>query len=357
MKKSLIALAALAATSASFAQSSVTLSGTVDVGVEKRWSGDAYRLTPNTNGTSNWTLSGKEDLGGGLNAVFQVSTSFNADNGTTGNTESTNTGAVLGNNGMFVGLTGGFGTLRAGRPVHILWGNTQTAIGTKGVSGHSAAAVLDSISNVGTLGPRGTQFTAPGGTTPTAAGYGVYAPNAIQYLSPSFGGLQVQLEFAPAENAGSQNNDGVGIAVRFDSGPLSLSAVNYKAASNQTLTAENKAVTQLAGAYDFGLAKVLFTYRDQSGAASNDDTAYALGVTAPVGPGLAYFSYNVAEQGATADGKTILFGYKYNLSKRTQAYVNVANRNKTWANAAVVAGGGKANKSSTGFGLGLQHNF
>ena len=57
------------------------------------------------------------------------------------------------------------------------------------------------------------------------------------------------------------------------------------------------------------------------------------------------------------DGNTFIAGYKYNFSKRTQAFVNVANRNKVWQNAAVVAAGGKANKSSTGFGAGLQHNF
>ena len=128
MKKTLIALAAVAATSASFAQSTVTLSGTVDVGIEKRFSGDATRMTPNRNGTSNWTLSGAEDLGGGLKAVFQVSTSFNSDTGTVSSTDG------LGNNGMFVGLTGGFGTLRAGRPVNTLYGNAMFANGTKGVS-------------------------------------------------------------------------------------------------------------------------------------------------------------------------------------------------------------------------------
>jgi len=78
MKKTLIALAAVAATTGAFAQSSVTLSGVIDVGVEKRFSGDATRVTPNRNGTSNWTLSGTEDLGGGLKAVFQISTAFNS---------------------------------------------------------------------------------------------------------------------------------------------------------------------------------------------------------------------------------------------------------------------------------------
>jgi predicted porin len=136
MKKTLIALAAVAATSASFAQSTVTLSGVVDVGIEKRFSGDATRMTANRNGTSNWTLSGAEDLGGGLKAVFQVSTSFNTDTGTVSSVDG------LGNNGLFVGLTGGFGTLRAGRPVNTLYGNAMFANGTKGVSVHDSNSVV-----------------------------------------------------------------------------------------------------------------------------------------------------------------------------------------------------------------------
>ena len=140
MKKTLIALAAVAVTGAAFAQSTVTLSGTVDVGLEKRWSGDATKLTSSRNGTSNWTLSGAEDLGGGLKAVFQISTSFNADDGTFTPAD-TAAGRTLGNNGLFVGLTGGFGTLRAGRPVNTLYGNALLANGTKGVSSHDATSI------------------------------------------------------------------------------------------------------------------------------------------------------------------------------------------------------------------------
>jgi predicted porin len=81
-----------------------------------------------------------------------------------------------------------------------------------------------------------------------------------------------------------------------------------------------------------------------------------LGVTAPVGPGSIYASYNVNEQVGT-DGRTFIAGYKYNLSKRTQMYVNIANRNKAWLGAAVTAEGGKGGSSTTGYGFGLQHTF
>jgi predicted porin len=334
MKKTLIALAAVAVTGAAFAQSTVTLSGTVDVGLEKRWSGDATKLTSSRNGTSNWTLSGAEDLGGGLKAVFAISTSFNADTGTVSSTDG------LGNNGMFVGVTGGFGTLRAGRPVNTLYGNAMLANGTKGVSQHDANTVL---------GGNATASAKVAGASSS-----VYVPNAVQYHTPRFGGIQGQFEYAPKESSAAGGNDGMGVGIRYDGGPISASFVNYKGA--KVGGPKQKAVNQLALAYDFGVAKAFFTYRDQGGLASNEDTSYALGVTAPVGPGSLYASYNVNEQ-VGSDGRTVIAGYKYSLSKRTTAYVNIANRNAAWANAAVVANGGKANSSSTGFGAGLQHNF
>ncbi|MDO9505692.1 MAG: porin [Hydrogenophaga sp.] len=334
MKKTLIALAAVAATSASFAQSTVTLSGTVDVGIEKRFSGDALRMTANRNGTSNWTLSGAEDLGGGLKAVFQISTSFNSDDGTISSANG------LGNNGMFVGLTGGFGTLRAGRPVNTLYGNAMFANGTKGVSLHDSNSVVS------------------GNATATAktsgASSSVYVPNAVQYHTPRFGGVQVQLEYAPSESSAAGNKAGTGIAVRYDGGPLSVSFTNYTGA--KASTSALKSVNQIAAAYDFSVAKLFFTYRDQGGLASDQDTSYALGVTAPVGPGSLYAAYNVNEQ-TGSDGRTIIGGYKYNLSKRTQAYVNIARRNAAWSPGVATGGNTVPTGSSTGYGFGLQHNF
>ena len=326
MKKTLIALAAVAATSASFAQSSVTLSGLVDVGFEKRFSGDANKVTGNRNATSNWTISGTEDLGGGLKAVFKASTSFNPDDGTLGALSTGTTGSAFGNNDMFVGLTGNFGTLRAGRPVNTLYGNAFFANGTKGVSGYDTNTILASLV--------------------ANAGSSVFVNNAVQYHSPRFAGFQVQVEYAPSELANA--DDGFGLGIRYDNGPLSASLVSYEGAGTATLL-KPKSVTQLGAAYDFSVAKVFFTYRDDSNKASTADTGYALGVTAPVGPGSIYASYNVIENGAS-DKRSVIAGYKYNLSKRTQAYFQLAN-----GNAALNLSG--ANKSTNGYGFGLTHSF
>ncbi|WP_374520001.1 porin [Hydrogenophaga sp.] len=322
MKKTLIALAAVAATSASFAQSSVTLSGLVDVGIEKQFSGAPTKMAANRNATSNWTLSGTEDLGGGLKAVFKASTSFNSDDGTLASAN------AFGNNDMFVGLTGNFGTLRAGRPINTLYGNAFFANGTKGVTGYDANTLLAGLV--------------------ANAGSSVFVANAVQYHSPRFAGFQVQVEYAPSELANA--DDGFGLGIRYDNGPLSASLVSYEGAGTAALL-KPKSVTQLGAAYDFSVAKVFFTYRDDSNKASTADTGYALGVTAPVGPGSLYASYNVAEA-AGSDKRSIIAGYKYNLSKRTQAYFQLAN-----GNAALNVSGAATAKSSNGYGFGLTHSF
>lgn len=217
-----------------------------------------------------------------------------------------------------------------------------SANGTKGVSAHATSSVLGGTLTGGAAGSR----------TGGGAASAVYVDNAIQYFSPRMSGLQLQVEYAPKESALSTSQNGTGIALNYSAGPIAATFVNYKAAS----TTKTKAVNQFGFAYDFGVARVLFTYRDQGGAASDVDNAYALGVTAPVGSGLAYASYNISEQ-AGANGRTFIAGYKYNLSKRTQVYAQLGNRNAAWLGAAVSANDGDGTKSSTGYGFGLQHNF
>ena len=115
MKKSLIVSAMLVAcASTAFAQSSVNLSGTVDVGVENSgsnrsssgFSGGGLNTGPwpvysdqrtgvvsSRNKQSQITFGGQEDLGGGLKATFKISTQFNADDGSSnsiGNNEENN---------------------------------------------------------------------------------------------------------------------------------------------------------------------------------------------------------------------------------------------------------------------------
>ena len=72
MKKTLIALAAVAATGAAFAQSTVTLYGVADVSVAKATGAKVAASASGllNNGNSRLGVRGSEDLGGGMKANF-----------------------------------------------------------------------------------------------------------------------------------------------------------------------------------------------------------------------------------------------------------------------------------------------
>src|SRR5258706_987573 len=85
MKKSLLALAVLGAfAGVASAQSSVTLSGTVDLNakyVKNDGSDRRYSLSQDGINSSQLVFSGREDLGGGLWAGFNLNSGINADTG------------------------------------------------------------------------------------------------------------------------------------------------------------------------------------------------------------------------------------------------------------------------------------
>ncbi|MFM1869601.1 MAG: hypothetical protein RLY99_345, partial [Pseudomonadota bacterium] len=105
MKKSLIALAALATVAtAAQAQSSVTIYGVMDAGVTTvdKISATSGRVTGLTSGglsTSRIGFKGTEDLGGGLSAGFTLETEILPDTGAQGSSS-----AVLFERGAFLTL-------------------------------------------------------------------------------------------------------------------------------------------------------------------------------------------------------------------------------------------------------------
>ncbi|MFC0397733.1 porin [Paraburkholderia rhizosphaerae] len=127
MKKALLAASLLTIGVAAHAQSSVTLYGRLDAGLEAMWgvpqgpatgaannSTHRFRAESGDWGTSLWGMKGAEDLGGGYKAVFQLEGSFN-----------TMTGQGPGGGGLFnrwatVGVaTDQYGTLLLGRELFI----------------------------------------------------------------------------------------------------------------------------------------------------------------------------------------------------------------------------------------------
>jgi Outer membrane protein (porin) len=119
---SLLAVFAAFASSAAHAQSSVVLYGIIDTGIEyvtnvgpqKSSSVHAPSLTASL--PSLWGLRGKEDLGGGLSAVFLLESGFAPSQGTL------NQGGRLFGRQAYVGLSGPWGTFTLGRQYsQIFW--------------------------------------------------------------------------------------------------------------------------------------------------------------------------------------------------------------------------------------------
>jgi len=361
MKKTLIALAAVAATGAAFAQSSVTLYGVADVAVGDRnnpagatgatlsnntggpnsanFSGmttDSFQaISAGTlnNGTSRFGLRGTEDLGGGLKAGFNFEGGLNLANGAgTGN---------LFARAANVSLMGGFGEIRAGRSLTPSF-YSVAAWELTGTANYSAVA---------------NQFGFGGQNSRN--------DGLIMYRSPSFGGLTVDLGMVLAGNcvntsavvtggdctATTKGKAKMDLTATYKAGPLVASfAYNKVSGNDPTGGAKRDASYVIGGKYDLGMMAVAGSYHniDVSG---NADTkkGFTLGVSVPMGP--VTLTADVAR--ATNNSSTVNFKNtdfvleaKYALSKRTFAY-------GVYMKDGATAG----NKSLNGFALGVRHNF
>src|SRR5450830_547499 len=115
MRTTLFASAVLCAFSgAAMAQSSVTLFGTMDLGVRHVDNGDSSVTSVSSHGasTSKIGFRGEEDLGGGWGAGFWLEAQVDPDTGLTGG--SNGTGLAFFNRRSTVSLSGPWGEVRLG---------------------------------------------------------------------------------------------------------------------------------------------------------------------------------------------------------------------------------------------------
>jgi predicted porin len=351
MKKSLVALAALAAATGAFAQSSVTMFGVVDA-TFAYGKGDVDKKTQLTNSglnSSRFGVRGVEDLGGGMNGSFHLEAGLNNDNGSGANTNTNNqaTGATGGGGLTFnrrstVSLGGGFGEARLGRDYTPHFWN-QTVYDPFGTNGVGTTQTLNS---------------SIGGPTT------VRASNSIGYFLPgNLGGAFGQVQYYMGENLSvpsAAKNDGSGFSARggYANGPISAAL-----AFGQTKysTGPGKITTiNFGGSYDLGVVKLSGLYDQDKNALTNvKGSGFLFGVNAPVGAAeiRAAFSTYKTKPGNAQTNKFAVGGV-YNLSKRTAAYATFATlTNKNGALQALNGATGVANKKSSGFDVGVRHSF
>ena len=365
MKKSLIALAVLAASGAAMAQSSVTLYGVVDTGLTySKGDESVYGLT-HVGGNVNSRLGfrGVEDLGNGLKATFNLESGLSADNGGNYMNES----GLTFNRTSTIGLAGGFGEVRLGRML---------------TSSYLAVSRYDAFGDTG-IGASRAWGNWVSETEPFAAlgAYPTRASNAISYTSPNFSGFKFGGEYAFGEQQKASDSRYIGVSATYDNGPLSL-GLGFDRIDGNTNNGTDFTIDQtswqLGGGYNFGVARLLGFYKESKfkddGVGAAGESAkfktFGLGVTAPVGAAgevrASYNHYRASDDGDTLKANQLSLGYVHNLSKRTAlygTYAYIKNKNKDGdnlglqLNGAMPGAGLSDSGAQHGLQLGVRHAF
>ncbi len=373
MKKALLAAAALLTFgAAAHAQSSVTLYGRLDAGLEymngvptgaaKNVTASRIRAESGDWGTSLWGLKGAEDLGGGNRAVFQLEGSFN-----------TMTGQGPGGGGLFnrwatVGIANNsFGTVLLGRELFV--SNGVWDFDPFGQSNWSSASLV-----------RGRNWPQ--------------SSNNISYQSPKFAGFDFYGQYA-LSNATNWNGNGTTPQGR-EAGAYVTYTSPYLQVRGMYDEIRNPANGQLGGSY--GATQGVYAYSREYSAMANVflgqfklQAGYQAirssgmtgqlpgepttldhewgGVTWQASPAAALTAavYHVNGNNGAGNATMYTVGGSYNLSKRTLFDLQVATvQNSKTANYGLNANSfGTAastdnpfpGRSQTGVYAGIQHSF
>ena len=372
MKKSLIALAALAATTA-FAQSSVTISGQLDAGFSSvKLGNNATQDQMNTgiHGASRLRFVGTEDMGGGNKANFWLEMQPNFQTGSVS--------ADLFNRGAWLGLQGGWGELRLGRQgtntigaictidqhgcYSGFYGGGILFTGTNGTGATGSGWMLANPTRGGTQAPSTANNAQYGAAGALAASAGVDATRyvrAIRYSLPTLvTGLSVNATMAygtVASATAAAAGNSSGIDATYAAGPLAV-VFAYQKADATAGANQSGDLTTFGATYDLGVAKlgagVQSEKAEGTGVAFTKGESYALTATVPMGAFTPYVKYGEHKYsggtlGSVTNAKITNVGVRYALSKRSLVYVDYVN------NGATVTGTNQKTMTS----VGIQHNF
>jgi len=322
MKKTLIALAALAATGTAFAQSSVTISGKFGVsGVKNEINAAADAKAEGKKSAANFGVtdgdvrfSGVEDIGGGLKADFSMEIRVRGRG---------DAGSVYRNATIGLAHTA-FGKVTTGS---IEVGN---GIKTRGWAG-APIGIANALEANGTSGPLGAYANS----------------DILQYTSPELVKV-LTVSALRAENIGTPGqalaaNSSVTrgsaantLGVSYAQGPISAGA-DYTIFNKNAATNAAKEATRIrvSGSYDLGVAVVGAGYEKNSDMADTTGTAalplvtaaarnkanYTAGVKVPLGAftlGAVYAKSEATKSQATAFAAAAYgLAAQYDFSKRT----------------------------------------
>jgi predicted porin len=314
-KTALAVAVALTATAASAQTANVTLYGSIRAAVEvAKYSGAApsARITSLENVSSRWGLRGSESLGGGINAIFQLESGFGSDTGSIG---ATNGVSQIFSREAWVGLQGGFGTVKLGYGLTpyddvLGWAHHQGANSwenrNNGVSGGAGFAKRDLFVNY-----------APGACNSSA--FDARMGNSINYETPNFSGFSVRTQYALLGEAAKKSCTGFDTAVKYSNGPVRV-GVTYALHRNftgiggagnttpstgfiSTPNLHNQDALRGYASFDAGVVKIDATYEVARYKPETGTLKYKyweLGALAPLGAATLGVQYSQRDKGLAA---------------------------------------------------------
>jgi predicted porin len=370
MKIKTISAAALgAACLSAMAQSSITLSGTLDVGLRQVRNGSLGSVKSEVSGansTSKLVMRGNEDLGSGLSAGFYLDGTILADTGVAG--ASAPAGQFWDRRSTVSLADSRLGEVRMGRdwvPTHLVWTGFDpfTTLGIASANTFRSFAASRALGQA--FGTAGEATTA----NPT-----LRVSNAAEYVLPGglagvYGSLIVTAGEGGTTAGGPTRGDGFRLG--WAGAALNVAAAQF---TTRNATGNQPFKDRVVGiSYDFGPVKIDVAQRRWI--FLTDRTVNTqIGATVPFGPGVIKLTYLRANQtGATAalsanDADLLGAGYVYNLSKRTAVYAHLARVANKGAGVFTIPGGPAVSatttaanffggQKSTGYEFGIRHDF
>lgn len=320
MKKTQIALAAVALVASSAALAQVTIYGNADGsivtggGTTSFDGGGGYT-------TSLFGLRGSEDLGGGLKASFNLESGVNLGNGGQGGGAGGNTG--LFNRAANVGLGSDVVGVTFGNQISIVVGDAFTGATAGAGDNVNVPAVIRLLGGTpGNVVHAGGAVGDGTGALGTNNASGFFIPDAAT-LRVSAGGLSLKAQTRVNANSGTNSGytaftvtgafDGLNVAVgqQQSSGLTNLTtdatAANYKTLFFAANTTVGGVGLNAAFANNTGLV---------------DAKTYIIGASYPLSDAMSVGA--LYARGSAAQGNQTSVNLKYSLSKSTVAYVTTS---------------------------------
>ncbi|MEI7296286.1 porin [Paraburkholderia tropica] len=308
--KGMAALGLCALAGAAQAQSSVSLYGLADAfaGVIRTpGSSNAWQVGSGGMSTSYWGMSGAEDLGGGLKAIFTLESFYRINGGQVGSFD----GQSFFGRRAFVGLSGKFGQLTLGRNDAPLFVSTL---------------LFNPFGNSFVFSPMvvhtflGSAMGAASVQSDTAI------DDSIAWQTPEVAGLSGSLLYSNAGVAGHAGQANYSANLLYFAGPFSATAAvqSLHTASLFLNGATEQTAWLVGGAYRLRAVKLYFQYERVTNNNDLTDDTVQVGASAQVGTGSVLASWagtrRRPQQGSDVRWSTVALGYDYPLSKRTDVY-------------------------------------